>query len=289
MLSFTLSFEGNEADNHQLDFYDAAQAMIGFQRSLAITTHLVLNGEVITQAPSLKNAQILSTPPEEGSWKVVATLVASVFALGTAPRDTPIGHLIYSAYDYVISETMGFHVDYNETLGQQYEKLRKIDQKQIPILEQHRFDSAIEKCEFAIKEMHRPIVQSETATSAEVSSTFNRKTHPIKNRLSHETYDFINYTDEGVVAEEVEGVVSSFNLNTYKGRIFIPKEGRPIPFMLSEQVKNLVDVGKTIQSLTMNAKDRFNKNSSSGMLRFKVIKYTSRSGRLKSYLVLEVL
>ena len=74
MIGFTLSFEGNDADNYQLDFYDAAQAMIGFQRSLAITSHLVLNGEVITQAPSLKGARIIAVPPEEGSWKILALL-----------------------------------------------------------------------------------------------------------------------------------------------------------------------------------------------------------------------
>jgi hypothetical protein len=32
--SFTLAFEGAIADNNQIDFYDAAQALMGFQRSL---------------------------------------------------------------------------------------------------------------------------------------------------------------------------------------------------------------------------------------------------------------
>ncbi|MDE1901752.1 MAG: hypothetical protein KGI37_08925 [Alphaproteobacteria bacterium] len=291
-VEFTLSFKGNDSDNSQIDFYDVSQALVGFQRSLALTTHLVLNDKVITQSPSLKGARIIALPPEEGSWKITAAIgliLTGAYHISTAPKDTPLGNLISSAYDYVISETMGFHVDYSKTLGQQYEELKKKDGNQIPILEQHRFDSVIEKCEFAIKEMHRPIVQSETATRAQISSSFSDKNHPFKNGLNRETYDFINYTNEGVVAEEVEGVVSSFNLNTYKGRIFVPEEGRPIPFLLAEQVKNAIDVGKTIQSLTMNAKDRFNKGSNSGTIRLKVIKYTSRSGRLKSYLVLEVL
>lgn len=54
MTDIKLKFEGNLSDNHVLDFYDAARAMMGFQRSLALTTHLVVNGEIITQAPSLK-------------------------------------------------------------------------------------------------------------------------------------------------------------------------------------------------------------------------------------------
>lgn len=62
-LQFTLSFQGNESNKHQMDLYDAALSLIGFQRTLALTTSLMLNGEIITQAPALKNATIMSTPP----------------------------------------------------------------------------------------------------------------------------------------------------------------------------------------------------------------------------------
>lgn len=53
-INFDLSFGGGITDRHQIDFYDVSQALIGFQRSLALTTHLVVNGEIITQSPSLK-------------------------------------------------------------------------------------------------------------------------------------------------------------------------------------------------------------------------------------------
>ena len=112
----TLSFMGDRADESEIEFYDVAQALIGFQRSLALTTHLILNDEIITQAPSLDGAQILALPPEPGSWKITAAimLTGAFYTLGTAPKDTPIGNLISSAYDYVISETLGFHVDYDK-------------------------------------------------------------------------------------------------------------------------------------------------------------------------------
>jgi len=48
--TFTLSYEGSSADDHQLDFYDAAQGLISFQRTLALTIHLVVNNEIIIQA-----------------------------------------------------------------------------------------------------------------------------------------------------------------------------------------------------------------------------------------------
>jgi hypothetical protein len=92
-LEIELSYIGAEADEHELDFYDASVALIGFQRSLAITTHLILNGEVITQAPALKGARILALPPEEGSWKIKAAVFSlqrlqRSFSLAR-PRKTP--------------------------------------------------------------------------------------------------------------------------------------------------------------------------------------------------------
>lgn len=66
-LSFTLSYSGDQADDHEIDFYDVAQALVGFQRTIALTAHLVINGEVITQATALKGVRITAVPPEEGS------------------------------------------------------------------------------------------------------------------------------------------------------------------------------------------------------------------------------
>jgi len=83
-LTLTLSFEGNSADDHAIDLYDVSSALLGFERTLALTTHLILNQEVITQAPSLKNAQILSFPSKEGSWKMtVGIILTGAYALGT--------------------------------------------------------------------------------------------------------------------------------------------------------------------------------------------------------------
>lgn len=116
MTSISLSYEGGLADNNVLDMYDAARGLAGFHRSLALTTHLLLNGEIITQAPSLKGAQIIATTPEEGSWKVTAVVLAGIWAVTSASKDTVPGHILFSAYDYVIRSTLGFPVDFDKTL-----------------------------------------------------------------------------------------------------------------------------------------------------------------------------
>ncbi len=82
---FTLSYKGSAADKRHIDLYDASQALVGFQRPLALTTHLVINGEIITQAPSLKGAQVLALPAEEGSWKMAAVILTGAYAIGRQP------------------------------------------------------------------------------------------------------------------------------------------------------------------------------------------------------------
>jgi hypothetical protein len=286
MIEFTLSFEGNDADGHELDFYDAAQAMIGFQRSLAITTHLVLNGKVITQAPALKNAQIMAAPPEEGSWKITALIATTLYGISTAPKDTPLGHLVHSAYDYIVSESLGFHVDYDKSLGQQYEHIRSGKSgTKLPILNQSQFDSAIEKCESALKDMHRPIVKSETASQAKIYFRSASAEVPFEHRLDRKSYEYITRTELDEKTSEIVGRVSSYNMNTFKGRIFVPEERRPIPFHLADNAKGTSSIVKIVRSLSLNATDRFVEGAE---LRCVVYKNRNTTGKLKGYSILEV-
>jgi hypothetical protein len=233
---FTLSYDGNLATDRAIDFYDVAQALEGFQRSLALTVHVMINGEVITQAPSLRGARILALPTHAGSWEFVAAIVGGLFALGQVPQNSVLGNLIASAYDYVISEILGFHVDVTKTLGQQYDELQKA---RLPISpqSQSKLDAVIEKCELSIKNMHRPIVWSKTATSGNIFSTTDEGTRRLAPTFDHETFEYIDVTREEEDLTKFVGRVSSYNINTFKGRIFVKNEGRPIPFRLGARLR----------------------------------------------------
>jgi hypothetical protein len=98
-LTFTLQFTGKESDAHLMDFHGVARALEGFQRSIALTTHLVVNGEIIIQTPALKGARVLARPPEDGSWKMTAVVLAGIYSATMAPMDTPLGHAVHSVYD----------------------------------------------------------------------------------------------------------------------------------------------------------------------------------------------
>ena len=287
-VKFELSYSGGDTDAHEIDLYDVSQALIGFQRSLAITTHLILNGEIITQAPSLKGAQIFAFPAEEGSWKIKAGILilgTAAYQVATAPNNTPLGHLVYSAYDYVISESLGFHVDYNKSLGQLYEENKKKN-IELPIVRETQLDSVIEKCSAAITEIHRPIYKTKTADIARISTNIDNREVPLSPIFSLDTFQYIieEYTEEEV--EIIRGFVSSYNSNTFKGRIYVPVEERPISFVLSEATREEANIQLIVDSLRANALRGFDVEPSE--IFCKVQRITSRSGHLKSYKVLGV-
>lgn len=286
-ISFTLAYTGATADNNQIDFYDVAHALEGFQRSLALTTHLVLTGEVITQAPALKGAQIVVSPPEVGSWKITAGIIVSVatgfYELTTAPPETVLGNLVRSGYDFVISETLGFHVDFKKTLGQQYDELHFHDHS-IKKLSEAKFDAVVEKSETAIKLMHRPIAESKTATKAEILTQSKGRLFQIGPTLNSETYDYIDFTKRIEEPLEIIGRISSYNMNTFKGRIFSIAEGRPIPFELATSARDSRTIRLITESLARNAQG----DEDGGDIRCTVFSNYSRSDRLKSLIILSV-
>ena len=291
MIEFILKYEGGDADNHLLDFYDAAQALDGFQRSLAITTNLVINGNIITQSTSLKNAKILVSPPKEGSWEIATIIVPILgfaYKAGTAPKDTPLGHLIHSAYDYIVSDLLGFHVDYDKTLGQQYEDLGKRGENELPILRQSQFDSAIEKCDNALKAMHRPIVQSGTANYANIFSKIGDKTRQVDHAIDANSYEHLSYTYKSEKPEEIVGAISSYNSNTFRGRIFVDDEIRPIPFTLAIPAQDPESVEKILQSFLLGTRARNGIGHNTGKIKCICFKNYGRTGRLKSYDIVQV-
>lgn len=284
-VTFTLSYAGSDSEQNRIDFYDVSQALIGFERSIALTTHLILNNQIITHAPSLKGAKIYLVPPEPGSWKVKAAVVTALatgaYHLGTADRNTPLGHMIYSAYDYLVSEALGVHVDYDKSLGQLYEEAKR----KSPDLRKPRepqLDSLIEKCSTAIREMHRPIYMSGTATSASIYAD----QAPLSTNLTKETFEYIVETHRSDQPEEFRGRVSSYNANTYKGRIYVPDLGRPIPFELVPLARDRGSVRLITSSLRAAALRR--EQDESLTICIKAFRNMSRTGLLKGLTVLEV-
>lgn len=283
-MEFRLRFTGENASNGELEFYDAARSILGFERSLALTTHFILNGEIITQAPSLKGAQILARPPREGSWEIVASIVGGMVAGGALGKDTVFGHLMWSAYDYLISHTLGYNVEFDKTLVKSHKEL--LEQRGADpdlSISEGRLDSLMEKTESAFVEMHRPMVWSGTAKKAKILDG-NGKDVGVS--FTAETYEYAANLERENASITLAGIVSSYNVNTFKGRIFIPEEERAVPFLLSESARTLQEINKIVTSLRSNAIER---RALKVGVEISAYRENSSTGRLKSLYVTDVL
>lgn len=285
-LSLTISYSGGLADENRVDLYDIAQAMVGFQRSIALTTHLVLNSEIITQAPFLKGATIHALPPMDGSWKMNTIIVLTgLYSFGTLPNNSPLGHLIFSLYDYVVAESLGVRVDLNKSLGAIYEEAQK-KKLELPEIKQHQADSLIEKCSTAIHEIHRPIYKTGTAKRADVSGTIGARSLPLQAAFTLETWEYIHETRTSDAPQQFIGRVSSYNSNTFKGRIYVQEFGHPVSFELSKEARNERVVELVTTSLQTNALGRY--DAPEGTVFFLAFLKTSRTGRLKGLLIIQL-
>lgn len=280
MIEFELTFDGGLAEDGLLEFYDAARALAGFQRSLALTTHLALNGEIITQAPAASGFQIFIPPFIEGSWKTRAKLaIGATFALGSVGKDSPVGHIVTSLYDAALSTTMGFHVDYDKTLQQLYAENNP--DKPITV---EKIDSLCEKIEASVADMHRPIVISKSANRAQLTK-LGYETRNIGPLLSPITYDYVKQTTKDQDDSTVTGYISSYNINTFKGRIYSIDESRPIPFELDDSIRNKKAVGILTRSQHINGQSPFAQDA---LVKLVCRKMISSAGKVKRYLVLQV-
>ncbi len=232
-LRTSIVFDGATAANGIIDFYDVQRALQGFQRTLSLVTHLAINNEIITQSPSLKGAEILAVPPELGSWKFTAVIVSGTlaggYALGTAGTDTPIGYLVSSLLDYTLNKSFGIELDYEKTIRQLIEE-KELSTGSIPTPEQ--INSLAEKTQNSIIDMHRPIEKG-SARTANIKTIKGGRVIDIGPQLDTRTLAAAKEIIEVNKITEFIGKISSYNMNTNTGRIYITSENRTIPFQIS--------------------------------------------------------
>jgi hypothetical protein len=275
--AFKIEFSGALSERNLIGAYDAAAALRGFERSLALTTHAVLNGDIIVQAPALKGAVILFEPPEQGSWTTRALVViGGIWALNNADQHTPIGHLLYSAYDYVINSATGGDLDYDKPIRRIIEEQRNAAPEASNQLSVDVLDGVVERAEKSIEEIHWPIVETETASNCKIS--YRDRTDGIL--LDRSTFEYISQSVERPRPEKYSGAISSYNMNSFTGRVFLSSLGRTVAFLLSDTIRNARHVDRITASLRANALKLGNETFD-----FEAIVVETPSGRIRRLVI----
>ncbi|SFO83741.1 hypothetical protein SAMN04488047_10175 [Tranquillimonas alkanivorans] len=287
-LKVELKYSGDQADQHLISLYDLSQALYGFERSLALTTHLVLNDEVITQATALRGAEILCFAPRAGSVSIVAAiglLATGAYKLTTLKADNPLGHLIHSAYDFAVHKVTGQPLDYDKSMRQLYEEGRYEKALGLKLPRESQFDSLAEKIEPPLTKMHRPIVRSQTAGAAEIFFSSELSAKPRVINFNRDTYAKMKYRTRLDQIHPVEAKVAVFNPNTQNGRIFVSEHERTIPFYLTPAGRSTEAYRLIGESYSKNLNNREDDNA---FLVFDVLEVKSKLGRTTKYQVVKV-
>jgi hypothetical protein len=174
---------------------------------------------------------------------------------------------------------MGFSVDYNKTLQQQYSD--RIAQNHIS---ESKLDSLCEKIETSVADMHRPIVISKSANRAQISRC-DHEIQDIGPLMTSLTYDYVKQTIHDNDEIAISGYISSYNVNTFSGRIYSIEEDRPIPFELDEQARGRRNVGLITTSQHNHGQTPF---TPSALVNLSGTKLVSVTNKTKKFLITAV-
>jgi hypothetical protein len=184
--------------------------------------------------------------------------------------------MVTSVYDYALDSVMGYHVDYSETLQSQYYK--HFHSKGIT---EERVDSLCEKIEANIADIHRPIAISRSANRAKIIRCGTNH-HQVGHDFTQATYEHVKQTIKNPNLTDIEGYISSYNINTFKGRIFSIKDHRPIPFELDHGIRNSQQIGVITRSQHFNGQRR---NDPRALVRLTAHDLHSPNEKIKGFLV----
>ena len=83
----------------------------------------------------------------------------------------------------------------------------------------------------------------------------------------------------------LDGRISSYNINTFRGRVYIEDEQRPIPFELADTARD----ENAIESVTASrAKMPSSIEIEKATFHFGALKITTNTGRLKGLIILSI-
>ena len=236
--SFAVKFDGGlEAKNHQMNLYDLSVALKGIHRSFTIIGNFIQTDQIITRVPDAKDISVVTTPLHKGSLLIYVTLILSgAVYVGSLTKQSVLGHLTWSCYDYLVKKMTGRGVDPDKSIFYNW-----YSEKGDP---EPRIDSLIHKTESSLIEMHRPIF---TESAASILITPPRDFSSLE--FNANTYDAINniivYPDSTLFY----GRTSSFNANTQTGMVYIDSEKRAVPFEFDKNA--LIDATFVARSLTL--------------------------------------
>lgn len=227
-LDINIRFLGGDASLSRLDMYDGSAALFGFAKTFLISSHFLVNERVIFQAPAAKGVRCYLRTSHPGSWEQVVQIVVDnqEFLLGVGAATAK--DILKDFTKLVLAQGIG-------------RPARAITRHVRDLLARKGSDveALKEATEGSLRDAHRT-VGMDGRTSIRL----------ISNRERIATFDegTKRYVTD-VIAEsgthDVMGNISSYNVNSRRGRIYDVALGRTVPFVLDNLVPRRARIATT--------------------------------------------
>jgi len=214
---FIIRYTGGTADESVLDLYDAATSMHGLAKALAITTHALTSiGEIRSKGDSIPNVKFHLHPPKQGSFIELVTIVF----------EDPVAKAIGAS---VVTAAFWDMIDFTwrQATGRAKEPQERIPKK---IVEQNDlFAQEISRVlETPLQQLHRPILHDRN-----IEIEIKRPRIGTILKFNSQTLDYVISQNDPVLAQNINGNVTKYNILSGFGRFYDDNSQRTIAFHIS--------------------------------------------------------
>jgi len=220
-----LKYDVPDSKEGRINLYSGPKSIFGFGKVIQLSTHLILNDEVINRSTAVRNAEFYLLPSKKGSYIqelniIVLNYPAESLVVSTIAINVLSNH-ISDAIKWLISSAAGItdsaYVPLEPRLGSK--------------LEPH-FDDLQVVMDGAILEAHKTV---ERSGGSVVLSDAN---HQELVTFNQDTLDYIKETKVSKDHEVIKGHVTRYNVLTGNGRLLDDETGDVIPFSPKRSFNN---------------------------------------------------
>ena len=261
--TFNIKFDTGVSDFDGLNMYYGADALSGFAEALAITTHAIVNNNVVTQTPAVKGFKLDFKEAHDGSY---IQKVSLEFTDAEAVR--VVNHIgargFIELLTFHLASPLGLNPRIESAAAKRWHRSSMDDSEKL-----------LDRLEGPLKRIHHPVYGQGYKVTLYKSRTTMLP-------FNEATFDYLTGSTVSEQVETIEAAVSRFNARTFTGRIIEEEDSDSISF--SPLKAGLVRPSRVIlvNSLKDLTEGRFTK------VGLEVRRVLSRDGRTKHLIVQSV-
>ncbi len=267
-LPLTIKFTGEDADDHFLPAYEAAQSLYGNARALTIAVNYLHEGKVRKRKFSHDSFQLNFLATKPGSFETLFEVVyqPEVMALALGLPVSIAGNLL----------TPWLKTIFNRAIGKPGES-RIGSLEDDGSLNSGDVQALVDGIEPALREVHQPI-----GAGARNVVIINGDNNIVS--MDAASKEYVNTSIRIDSVDEKYFSVGGYNSNSKNGRVFDYETGKTIPFYL-ENDRDPLTLQAILESHRNYALRNFSHNKSEVAIKFN--KIVAPDGRVKKIVVLK--